>query len=56
MNCFWNTMNTIDAGIMISAEAAMVADRSVWGCEEKNDSARGSVWLLVDYRYSSGLR
>ena len=43
MNCFWNTMNTIDAGIMISAEAAMVADRSVECCEEKNDRASGSV-------------
>lgn len=29
MNCFWKIINTMDAGIMISAEAAMVADRSV---------------------------
>ena len=28
MNCFWNIINTIDAGIIIREAAAIVAERS----------------------------
>ena len=29
INCFWNAMNTMAEGIIINAEAAITADRSV---------------------------
>lgn len=35
MNCFWNRTKTIAEGIMISAAAAMVAERFVECCVEK---------------------
>ena len=50
MNCFWKMINTIEAGIIMSEAAAIVADRSFKCWVEKKDIASGSVIFFVLFK------